>query len=246
MLDFVLRKSVYENVSEYKKNAVMLSKDRIKMNLLSLILISFFVAYPLGLMLSLLFLFFTHSYSILNIFIIISLIIVYICLIKGFSDIIEKFRLKIYASLYFNKYVTKGKAISKKDFEDIKKADINLYSRLKQIKTEGICYWTCFELLKCLKKGHIQFVRIRVVEDDEIKKHGKYTMHVLYVNNNWCFDTISGKQHPLEEALNRRYAKTYTIYSYDDIKNNSYEEFKRNELAALRDWCKQNDCSEGW
>lgn len=59
-------------------------------------------------------------------------------------------------------------------------------------------------------------------------------MQFLYVNNDWCLKTYSGKQYPLEETLSRYYAKTYISYSYDDIKDKTYDELEKDEFITLK------------
>ncbi|MBO5412963.1 MAG: hypothetical protein J6A29_01425 [Clostridia bacterium] len=134
----------------------------------------------------------------------------------------------------------KGNAISKEDFDTISKDNKLLYKYIVQQQCRGKCYNICFELLKCLKKGIIQFVAIKSVGDDEAKNY--YTMHVLYVNNDWCFDTYSGRQYPLEEVLKRCKGKICTTFSYEDVEGKTYEEFMEEHDSALEKWCEENDC----
>lgn len=250
MLNFALRKFTFKNVSKEAMYSYALLKDRIKMIWLADFLVNIFGSLPLVFMLSSLLYCIEHQDSIDNIVTLIVFPIAYICFViyflKRFGECVIKFRLSIASTLYFNKYVIKGNAISKDDFNNIEKENETLYYLIKNVKSQGYCYSVCFELLKTLQKGFILFVAVKSFDDDGESKEYEYTMHVLYVNNEWCFNTFSGKQHPLEETLNRHYAKTYVSYSYDDIKDKTYDEFKKDEFPALKKWCSENDCFQKW
>ena len=59
-------------------------------------------------------------------------------------------------------------------------------------------------------------------------------MHVLYVNDNWCFDTFSQRQYPLDEVLEKYKAKTYMCISIEDIEGRTYNEFKKSMHLNLK------------
>lgn len=71
-------------------------------------------------------------------------------------------------------------------------------------------------------------------------------MHVVYVNNGWCFDTFSQCQYPLDEHLTLYEAKESMSFSYKDVEDKSYEEFKDDDYPALAQWCLENDCYQKW
>ena len=76
-------------------------------------------------------------------------------------------------------------------------------------------------------------------ENEEGKAH---TMHVLYVNNGWCFDTFTQRQYPLEKVVQGLKAKAYISFTYEDIEGKTYEEFMEEQTPALLKWCEENDC----
>ena len=164
---------------------------------------------------------------------------------KYFRKAINNFIFNIYSTLYFNNYTIKGKAIMLEDFNTIKQENSNLYFHIKNILCQGHCYSICFELLKCLKKGEIHFYATRNFDDDESSSY-EFTMHVLYVNNDWCFDTFSGNQYPLKKAIKKHQAKIYKVYSYDEIKEKNYDQFRKDETKALLKWCSNNNCYVNW
>lgn len=173
----------------------------------------------------------------------ISYIILEIFLIKKFSDEIYAFMELIDKKMYTFFYVLKGKAISKKDFDSIKKGDASLYCRIIDQQVNGDCYTTCFGILKSLKKGTMQFIAMKIPDSLKEDNHGRqYTMHALYVNNGWCFDTYSQRQHPLEEVMKRMGAKTYISISYEDLEGKSAKEFRAEYAPALQKWCEEHDC----
>ena len=175
------------------------------------------------------------------VFVILSLTLLIIFL-TFFKDEVINLKLGMRYKLY-SSYLTKGNALAKEDFEVIKEENESLYKVITEFKSNGYCYGICFELLKALKKGKILFVAIKDLDD---KRKKEYTMHVLYVNNDWCYDTYSMKQHPLDYALDHFYAKEYASFSYDDIKEKDYHEFRKENSPALKLWCEQNDCYEEW
>ena len=94
-----------------------------------------------------------------------------------------------------------------------------------------------FIATKLIKTGNI---------NEEDKCDNDYTMHVLYVNDNWCFDTYSQRQYPLEEVMKRFKAKTYKVFTYEDVDGKTYDEFKKEHAPALQEWCNENDCYQKW
>lgn len=150
--------------------------------------------------------------------------------------------------VYFGVCTTKGKALSKKDFETIKCNNDKLYDFISTQQCRGYCYSICFEMLKALKKGCIEFVAVKKFSSDKDDDNdGKnFTMHVLYINNGWAFDTFSSRQYPIDELHKIYKAKTYQTFNFDEIKDKSYEDFKAEREPGLAEWCNINDCSQFW
>ena len=157
-----------------------------------------------------------------------------------FYQPIQKFEKLIAGILYSSDYVLKGKAISRKDFENIKKKNKDLYEYIVNLKTQGYCYSTCFDILKTLQKGKIRFIAVKNFEKDS--KINAYTMHVIFVNNGWCYDTFSMRQYELNEYMKGLDSKTYKDFLYKDIKGKNYKKFMDEEYLELYSWCKDNDC----
>ena len=114
--------------------------------------------------------------------------------------------------LYLN-HLLKGNALEIEDFETLKRDQKPLYDVIIDFRSSGFCYHVCFEILKTLKKGTFWFVAIKWnSENEEITK--PYTMHALYENNNWCYDSYSMTQHPFDFALDHFGAKKYLSFSF--------------------------------
>lgn len=151
--------------------------------------------------------------------------------------------------IYFWVCTIKGRALSRKDFETIKNKNNKLYEFVSSSNCRGYCYSICFEMLKVLKKGCIEFIAVKkfsTQKDDEDDDGRDFTMHVLYVNNGWAFDTYSQRQYPIEELHQIYKAITYRSFNYDEIENKSYDDFKSENEPQLAEWCNSNDCSQFW
>ena len=159
----------------------------------------------------------------------------------GFSKLLAK-------RIYFLACTTKGKALSKNDLKIIEEANENLYALIEMQLCRGYCYSVCFEICKTLKKGSIEFLAIkRFFPSNDEKDDGKdFTMHVLYVNNGWAFDTYSLRQYPIEKLHEIYKAKIYKTFSFEQIGSKSYEEFREEQEPELAKWSMDNDCSMFW
>lgn len=91
------------------------------------------------------------------------------------------------------------------------------------------------------KKGAIQFLAIK----DFVAKEGEepYAIHVLYINNGWAFDTFSSRQYPIDKIHEMYQAIVYKNFSFYDIKNKSFIQFREEFRPEISKWCSQNDCS---
>ena len=160
---------------------------------------------------------------------------------KKFKKHLKELYQSISASWYTNKYTIHGNALYGCDFNKIEEEKEILYTYITSPLASGRCYSLCFHILKTLEKGEIKFVGIENhdTDDDTI-----YTMHVLYVNNEWCYDTYSQRQYPLKEHLEFYNALEYMTLSFNDIKDFSYEEFRNYHQNSLKKWCEDNNCSQ--
>lgn len=244
MFEFLLRKTIFKGLSKEDQDVAMLLKYKIKADFLSFFLIYVFGALPLVFLVTLLI---NPQNTFIDVLFFILIILAYISFavyfVRHFKKPIKIFMQLISASMYSSQYVLKGNAILKDDFEIIKEEKKILYYGMMTQQVNGFCYSVCFDILKCLKKGTIQFVAII---SNHAEYDNKYTMHVLYVNDNWCYDTYSQRQYPLEEVLKRMKAKTYTSFAYEDVAENTYEEFRSKHALALKEWCEANDCYQEW
>ena len=156
----------------------------------------------------------------------------------GFSELLAE-------RIYFLTCTKKGKAISKNDFETIKQTNKKLYTIISTQNCQGYCYSVCFSICKILKKGSIEFIAIKDFSTNNNNKNIKkeFTMHVLYVNNGWAFDTNSSRQYPIEKLHEIYKAKIYKVFDFDSIHNKTYNKFMKEQKSELVKWSNINDCS---
>lgn len=160
----------------------------------------------------------------------------------GFSQLLAE-------KVYFLGCTKKGKALSKIDFETIKQVNEKLYAFIATQKCQGYCYSICFEMCKALKKGTIEFIAVKKIamdKDDEDDDGKAFTMHVLYINKGWAFDTYSARQYPVEKLHEIYKAKVYKAFDFDSIRDKSYDEFRDEQEPELAKWSTINDCSMFW
>lgn len=162
-----------------------------------------------------------------------------------FKDAYQNFIFSLWKKSYFLLCTKKGKAISKNDFKTIKEVNSKQFEYIETQKCSGLCYGTCFEILKALKKGRMEFISAKSLQcSKEQTNEGKYfTAHVLYINNGWAFDTFSVRQYKVEDLYAIYEAKVYKSFDYEAIKDKSYDEFKKDELLDFEKWCAENDCT---
>lgn len=158
----------------------------------------------------------------------------------GFSQLLAE-------RIYFLVCTKKGKAICKNELKIINQANEKLYEFIATQMCRGYCYSICFEICKALKKGCIEFLAIKKISPHDEEDDGKdFTMHVLYVNNGWAFDTYSSRQYPIEKLHEIYKAKIYKSFSFEEISSKSYEEFREEQEPELAKWSIDNDCSIFW
>lgn len=251
MFEFILRRTVFKALSKEDQDTAMLLKYKIKTDFISQLLISVFGALPLASLITLLINFKDTLSDVIQCVVLILVYIIFaVWFVLKFHKPIESFKYLLSANMYSSRFVLKGNAISKSDFDIIKKENEKLHYLIMTQQVNGYCYAVCFETLKCLKKGTLLFIATKPIKtgnvDEEDRCAKEYTMHVLYVNDNWCFDTYSQRQYPLEEVMKRFKAKTYRSFTYEDVDGKTYDEFKKEQAPALAQWCDANDCYQKW
>lgn len=242
MLEKILRRTLFKGLSESDQNTQLLLKDLYKLDFVVFIILLMLAVFPIAAEVSMLIDEHTWYNIILGIVSIIVYTVFIVWFINKFSEPIQIFKGLVRDYWYGSIYPIKGNALNKSDFNEIKGKNKKLYNIILTSKCRGHCYGVCFELLKCLTKGEIKFIAIKAFDDDEECKDNYYTMHVLYVYNNWGFDTYSNKQYPLDEILKVFEAKEYKTFSYNDIEGKDFDEFKSEISDDFAKWCVENDC----
>ena len=251
MLNFLLRKTCYRKFCKETQDFLLeYRKDILINNFVIWLLMSLLIIYPVALLMAIIAFLFPFKetignldYSQLIILVIIYIVVITIFLIK-YKNLVIEFIEVVVSQRYFKKYTRNGEAITREDFKELVEKDFNLFNIISRQKCTGFCYSVCFEILKNMQKGRIMFVTLKDCKDLNMLEE-EYIMHVLYVNNNWCFDTYSCKQYELETMLKLNQSKVYKTFTYEDIKELDYETFKSSIYEDISKWCKENDCYHG-
>lgn len=146
---------------------------------------------------------------------------------------------------YFHLITKRGEAITEEDFKLLKKRHDLMYYVIVEQECRGRCYASCFNLCKSLKKGQIEILAVRELyyKNEDISQLPKYTMHVIFKNNGWIFDTYSVRQYKKEDFYKIEEAKHCCSYRYEEIKEKSYMQFVVENVEKLQKWAKKNDCT---
>ena len=246
MFEYFLRTIVFNKESENDQEIILLLKDKFKMKYIAQLLVIIFPVVGISATISVFIMQMKMTHTlfdiIFGILVIISYLIFSVMFFKVFFEQLKMFVKNITNKMYCSKYVLKGNAISKEDWNIIKNESKLVYNSIMNHQVSGYCYYVCFELLRHLKKGHLKFIAIKTMDSQKKETPNNYTIHVLYVNNGWCFDTYSERQQPLFEVLKRLKAKNYATFEFKDIEGKTYEEFKEEHDSKLKEWCKNNGC----
>lgn len=243
MLNFILRGTWLKSYSKEEQNVCLMLRGYIITKYLLEVMMHVFIVVPLIIVIARL------SQGIIKkdiniIWLIIGAIgILYgiLCVILIRTHKIEEIKELLFSKLYFYLLTFKGKAISYTDWKTIKKLDEKCYNHIMKQECKGYCYDACFRILQCLKDGTMKFVSVLNPGGD-----GRHTMHVLYVNNSWCFDTYSQRQYPIEKVMKIYKAIEYKDFSYSDIEGKTYREFREEHYPELREWCRENNIEQRW
>lgn len=246
MFNFVLRKTVYKNLSPELRDLFLnlLSKQYMIKFICSII--NYFIIYSPVFIISSAFLIKMNELTLQGKLFLLLYLIAYICFSVFFSDELSILTSLMFRKLYFSLCTSKGEALSKSDFKIIEEKNSKLYELLTSQKCCGYCYSICFSILQVLGKGSIKYIAAKNFIKDEESIDNEYTMHVLYVYNDWAFDTFSHRQLPVNELLKIYKCKEYTEFNYNDIKALSYEEFTDLKYEEFELWCKENDVFQRW
>lgn len=165
-----------------------------------------------------------------------------------FKDTVVKALEVTNSKLYYLLFTKKGKCLSKKDFKTIGKKNEKLSLLLSTQQCNGYCYAICFSIMKALGKGSLKFVAVKSTNEDKIDNGGyQHTMHVLYVNNGWAFDTHSCRQWPVNKIVDIYQGIEYKDFNFDEnfIWMN-YEDFRERYFDDMAKWCIRNEVFQAW
>lgn len=237
MLKSAFRKRISKLNTEDQKWMMIMEYPIFSASMLSVFAFVLMVVIPVGIVFDYLIVFFELDFLI-AFSIMLPIEIIFILLSFKFGAKIPIIS-KLYSLLYFNIYTRKGKAITRKQFKKIREEYLELYKLISLQKVASSCYSVSFELLKLLREGAIIFLAIDDI-DTSVHKNTDFHMHTLYLNNGYVFDTDSSLQIPYDEYLSISKAKIFKIFSFDDIKDFDFMEFRDMFHSQLVDWCKTN------
>lgn len=247
MLNFLIRKIYFKGLDKESKYLAELTLESFKSTLLANTLLILFFTLPFATATTL---FITNikNLSLLNIIVVviislISFVFIFIFIVTFINEILQ-FRKSIIIKLYAQK-LKRGNALTSDDFNILKEENEPLFNSITNFECSGFCYAVSFQLLKALKKGTFWFIAIKWNDTINANPY-PYTMHALYEYDNWCYDPYSMQQHQFDFALDHFGAKKYLCFSYEDIKDMSYHEFREKTANELKVWCEANDCYEEW
>jgi len=247
MFKFLFRKTVLRKHSKEDQDFEMLLADKYHVEFLSQFMLYFLVWMPV-VMCIILFVAITpglFNYIALG-FIVFMYLLLSITFQIRFKNEIKTFQILIANSMYRSEYVLQGKALSADDFKQISENNPKLFKSIMLLETHGYCYSVCFSILQCVKEGMMLFAAVKDINSEDEDEQHEYTMHVLYVNNQWCYDTYSQRQYPVDYVLEKMKAIPYISFGYENIGEMTYEEFRDEHAPALEVWCKAHDCHQSW
>ena len=185
----------------------------------------------------------TITSHLIGLVLVIIYLICYLVIYIFFKREIFIFLKEVSNNLFFNIYTLKGKALTKKDFLDLRKKNKTVFKCIYNKACRGYCYWTCFEICKGLKKGSIEIIALPNCSKKQREEY-KYIVHVIYVNNGYCFDTNTAMQYPIKEYYNKNEAIKMLSYDIEIIKNKSFFEFKTEYEKEIGNICELYNCKK--
>ena len=237
MLKSIFKKNFFNYIDNEKEWKNVIAYYYYTVYILSIYVLVLIILIPLAFVFDCLITFFNFNFW-LCLFILITFGIILAFVFSKFYDKIPLLS-KLDTLLYFNIYTKKGKAIKRQQFNIIKKNYYELYRLLSLQKAAGECYAVSYELLKLFKKGMIVFLAI-TDDNSSANENSNYHMHVLYVNDNDAFDTDFCLQIPYDLFISIYKAKIFKTFSFDDVKNLTFWEFRDKFHHQLVDFCRTN------
>lgn len=242
MLKFLVNKMFRNEIKDYSEAHKIIIIDHLKIDFYIDVLLRVIISFPIMTV----FMLFVDHHDLLDIILGIMILAFYcaflIWFIRTFHEAIKTFKGELFRIWYGKYFSTKGKAITKDDFEKVKEKNENLYEVIMKCYASGYCYNVCFSLLKCLEKGEIKFIAAKHNGAIEQQIDNQYCFHVLYINNGWCYDTYTMRQFPVEKVIGYFEAKEYCSFFYEDVKKKTYEQFMKEQVKNFKKWCAKNDC----
>ena len=95
-------------------------------------------------------------------------------------------------------------------------------------------------MAQLLEKGSVAYIAKKDLLSTDTTT---YRIHVLYINNDWVFDTITRRQYPFDSFLKMCDGKIFRCFSYSDFKDyDNMDDFYSTFEDELTMWCNDNNC----
>ena len=139
---------------------------------------------------------------------------------------------------FLKKFISlNGKALGRKEWEEIKKTDKGLYNDLLSDECEGACYFYSLDIALIIKDSILIWGGI---DDPFIEGHNHYA-HAVILRNGHIYDSNMYQSIKYEDFLKLYKFKTYKQWNYEQY---SKKDFRDCERTEFRKWCKENNVLE--
>lgn len=136
---------------------------------------------------------------------------------------------------FIRKFVSQnGKALGRKEWKEIKKTDIGLYNDLLCDECEGVCYFYSLEIARIIKDSILIWGGV----EDPFKEGHDHYAHAIVLRNGYIYDSNMRQSEKYEDFIKLYKFKAYKQWKYDEY---SKKDFRKNERAEFRKWCKENN-----
>ena len=129
---------------------------------------------------------------------------------------------------------THGRALGRKEWNEIKKHDFSLYNDLLSDKCYRCCYFYSLEIAKIIKDSILLW---GAIEDPFIEGNNHYA-HAVIFRRGYIYDTNMRQSERFEDFVKLYNFKPYKQWTYDEY---SQKNFRDSERLEFRKWCRKHN-----